>query len=178
MSEDRGRVVASLRPKDHNLPKLSLNDFLTKARRYLHAFVSKQTYLHDLLTFFSNEQELWPDQGELFIIKLEAVQEPILELCTLLGKSTHLPVSVVPLRYPLIVALYHINEQINSTSALVNAYATSYRTSSKTRIRQHQEILRKISQIVSISEEILDLARILIDQSQFEERRLSQPRPG
>jgi len=158
----------------NNQRRISSYDFIAQSRTHLTDIISNQLEIRDLAILFDEEQGIWPDQCEYGVTVLARAQEPIKAFCALLDTSAFLPVSVTPLRYPLLVALHHLDEQIDATSALICEFCSICRTPSKRLARKHFEIRRNLTSLLSCSEDLLRLTQDLIDQTQFEERILAQ----
>lgn len=157
-----------------DLRRISLPDFVAQSRKYLTAITSNQQAIRDLVILFGDGQEIWPDQCEYGVSTLVRAQVPIKAFCALLDTSAFLPVSVVPLRYPLLVTLHHLDEQINATLTLISEFCSIRNTPSKRLARKHFEVRGNLTSLLNSSEDLLRLTQDLIDQTQFEERRLVQ----
>src|SRR6266700_517491 len=133
MRSEMGLVTNDLRTRndDQSLP---LDAFDTQARQYLKDIASVQSSLYDIYNLFRSGKDIWPHQCESAITLAYTINQPIHEFSQLLEITAQLPAAVIPLRYPLAVALHHVDEQTCELVMLLTKFSTACQTLSKYRV--------------------------------------------
>ena len=93
---------------------------------------------------FEKEIYVWPDQFKKFSTLLQQIKEPIQELCRLLENTTKLPTAVIPHRYPLLMAVQNVEEQVLERNLTCYKYIDTSPPSSKRMQKKLREIKRHI----------------------------------
>jgi hypothetical protein len=151
---------------------LSLNAFQSMAKQYLYVLEKKRVALFDMYSLFEEGKELWPDQCTRAVTLLSAIGEAIQNFYTLLEEPLLLPEVVIPHRYLLLVALQHVDEQINALIPLLNRLRAQCRRVSKQTAALQQEIQCRFELLVKGYNETIANIRVLPDQARFQERIL------
>ncbi len=149
---------------------MPLDTFHCSAKQILASLLAVQNNLVPAYQSLEDLKDLCQErcQDMLFIVQL--LQEPINDLCQLIGNIAELPKAVVSLRYPLEVSAYYAAKQIKDLIQNLEHFSPGNRPSLK-KERQQQEILRAFKVILQTYDEILQKIPDLIDQSYFREHR-------
>jgi len=105
-------------------------------------------FLVSIRRLFMKSETIWPDQSESIIDLLKKIRQRILAFSEFLEASERLPYVVCPLRYPLVMGLHQIDEQLKELWLLIASLSSSssWTTSQQTfllleDIQQHLEML-------------------------------------
>jgi hypothetical protein len=172
VTKEPGKVISG--PWKEKNEQMSLDDFLLQVRKYLDAMNIVLQVIEDISALFNVWHEKEHNERKNVIEKLYEILLPVQELCRLLETTTYLPISIVSLRYPLLLALCHLEEEIYSASVLINLAGTVSQGASPRGIMQRQSLRQKLLSLLLGSEEVIHLIHALLDQVHFEERRLAQ----
>jgi len=172
MDKEKDNIVPSPWAGKSDQPWL-LEDFLVQLREYLAAITSIPQEIRAVAALFAIGQKPVPGHYEAVITLLATLDEPIQAFCALLDTTTKLPLPVIALRYPLTLVLHSINEQIYVTSMLIGTIDTTCHISSK-QVRQHQALKQRLASLALSYDEVIHHVHHLLDQAQFEERRLTR----
>ncbi len=173
MDKERDNIIPGPWAEKSDQPCLLLGDFLVQLREHLATITAPPQEIRAIAALFSIGQKPVPGHYEAVTSLLTTLDEPIQEFCALLDTTTKLPISVITLRYPLILTLHSINEQIYATSMLMSTVDRTCHISSK-QVRQHQTLRQHLASLAQSYDEAIHHAHLLFDQAQFEERRLAQ----
>ncbi len=144
-------------------PPMSTNTFRIRTRRLftnLSVALDALSYVHKL---FGNEKEIWPDQFERAIALIRDVKEPIQKLSQLLENTSQLPVTAVPLRYPLAIALHDADKQLQDVIVLITQLCNK-EVSPRQVAKQTQKIQYTLELIRSSCSEILQKGYSLLEE--------------
>ncbi len=95
-----------------------------------------------------------PDQCDRVRTSVYALSSPVQEFSTLLGSISALPLSVIPFRYDLLMALHRIDYIVDELSILLISFRRICRSSSRDVMLQRQEIKRKLVELEYSTEDI------------------------
>lgn len=150
-----------------------LHEFNSRVRSHIEAIISTQDTLRSLKTLFSSGDRVWPAEYEDVIECLTQMHAQERKFLTFIERSNHLPLAVVPLRLPLLMALNDVEAQI----AKLNRLLVLLRNESWIVLDQPVEHLLDAKQELDILQvqidDVLDEVRILLDSARFKEREFS-----
>src|SRR5204863_10068426 len=106
----------------------------------------------DCLLFERNT--IRPDQCDRLYASLHLLGDPAQEISRLFDSVRSLPLSVIPCRYDLLMALHCVNNVINEISVLLVSFRRACNTSSRSAMLQLQEIQQKLFQLEQSNESI------------------------
>ncbi len=173
MDKEKDNIISGPWARKSDQPYLLLGDFLAQLREHLAAITAIPQEIRAIAALFAIGQKPVPGYYEAVTTLLATLDRPIQAFCALLDATTKLPIPVIALRYPLTLTLHSINEQIYATTVLIGTIDTTYHISSK-QVRQHQALRQRLASLAQSYDEVIHHAHLLLDQAQFEERRLTQ----
>jgi hypothetical protein len=106
---------------------------------------------------FTEGKGVWPDQRRRATTFLHKADVLIEEFCALLEDPELLPEAVISDRYPLLMTLQNITEEIKELISLINRSDTTSETSAKQAIKHQQTIQNKFRLLLKWFEEVMDI---------------------
>ena len=153
--------------------RLELADFNDYVRDHEKAILSTRDTLRFLKTKFNSEDRVWPAEFQDVIECLNLLRLESRKFHAFIERSNHLPLAVVPLRLPLLMALQDIEAQITTLNWLLVALLNDSWTSLVQSVEKIFEVKTTLGTLDLKSEEILDQIGILLDRARFKEREYS-----
>jgi hypothetical protein len=95
-----------------------------------------------------------PDQCDLVRSSVNSLSKPVQEFRVLLDSVSMLPLSVIPFRYDLLMALHQIDYAVDELSIFLISFSRICRSSSRDMMLQKQEIERKLAELKHSNEDI------------------------
>jgi hypothetical protein len=158
--------IIEFRPKDkRTAPPMSVSLFHTRAQQYLTDIMGAHNALGDAYTLFGAGNDIWRDQCEDTITLIQMVRESVSKFCKLIDTRALLPEAVIPLRYPLVVRLHHMNKQVGDLIELVAQFRAVCRISSSQTAKQRQEIEGKLKELIESFDELRQRVCALFNQT-------------
>lgn len=177
MRRENDNIISSPWVEQNARPRLLPDEFLEQLRENLEMITPIPQEIRTMSAIFGIGQKPVPGRYEAVTIMLYGIDEPIQAFCALLGATTtNLPVSIITLRYPLIVTLHNIRDQVSTLLQLISSFDIACQLSSR-HVRQYQLLRQKLTSLAESCDEVIHLSHHLLDQAQFEERRLTQLPP-
>lgn len=156
--EDDERII----PFSYKHPHArSLDEFCHELRDHAGRVADARSQLEAIFWQFVYRSPLTPEDCDCAIGHLQPLNASIYQLCQLLERAASLPLAVVPLRYPLVVALHYTREQICQLIVSIGHFRASCQRPSKQVARQQQEIRRRFESLQRGSDEIVQLVEQL-----------------
>jgi hypothetical protein len=150
---------------------ISLSMFRSQAQQYLNAIIAVYDSLLDAYLLFGGGGEIWRDQCENTIKLVRAMEEVVHEFCRLIDSNESLPEILLPLRYPLVVTLHHINKQLSDLMHQVIQFSAICRIPSTQTSKQRQTIEDGLKELLQSCDELDQRVNALFrlaDQSRFQ----------
>ncbi len=97
---------------------------------------------------------LQPDQCDHVRASIQKLSDPVQEFNVLLDSVSRLPLSAIPFRYDLLMALHRIDYVINELSVLLISFRRICRSPSRDALLQRQEIQRKLAELERSNQDI------------------------
>lgn len=160
----------------NHLCRLTLAEFKARTNPHIEVFNTSKDILRSLKYLFISGERVLPNKCEDAIRSLKGIGEESRKFQALIERSDHLPLAIVPIRLPLIIALKDVELQIAKLTSLLDIlYDEGWTT-----LHQRLSRLRKINQELEVLQvqikEILDHVTILSDRARFKEREFSVPK--
>ena len=140
----------------HYMP-MSLNTFRFEAKRFSNLLEEEQRRLLSTYKIFTEGEAIWPDQCRRAVTFLHKVDVLIEEFCALLEDPEQLPEAVISDRYPLLMTLQNITEEIKELIPLINRFDSTSETSAKQTGKHQQIIQNKFRLLIKWFEEVMDI---------------------
>jgi hypothetical protein len=173
MSEHTNVLFDDLHEPEVNIDRLKLIEFSEQVRRLVQVIREAIPSLRDLTGLFGSARRIWPPTCNDAIKILTGTGEYSHRLEALIDHSMRLPLSVVPLRLSLLLALRNLDAQI----ILLKQHLIRMREASKTQLNQPAEqrceIEHELTLLLRYSEEVVYQAEHLLDRARFKERAYS-----
>ena len=151
--------------------RLELTDFSKQMLSYTATISKGQSILNEVGTLFLPGQQIFPVELEEAIKCVVDIGECSRKFHAFIEQSVHLPLVVVPLRLPLLIALQDVNGQVTKLKQLFTALREVIWTTVSQPIEQRLVIHRELEELKLACEEVLDQVDILIDNLRFEKDR-------
>ena len=165
-SEDNERIIPF--PHKHP-PARSLSEFCHELRDHAGRVADARAKLDALFWQFVYRSPLTPEDCDRATSDLQPLSASIYLLCQLVERAESVPLAVVPLRYPLVVALYYTREQVCQLIVSIGHFRISCQRPSKQAAQQQQEIRRRFEILQRGSDEIVQLVEKLVIQADSHE---------
>jgi hypothetical protein len=136
---------------------MSLNTFRFEAKRFLNLLEEEQRRLIGTYKVFTEGKAIWPDQCRRAIAFLHKIEVLIEEFCILLEDPEQLPEAVISDRYPLLMTLQNITEEIKELIPLINRFDSTNEFSAKQTVKHQQTIQNKFRLLLKWFEEVMDI---------------------
>lgn len=170
MSEHTNLLFDDLDVPEVNFDRLKLAEFSEQVRSLVQVIREAIPSLRDLTGLFGSVRRIWPPACNDAIKCLTGTGEYSRRLEALIDRSLHLPLSIVPLRLTLLLALRNVDAQI----ILLKHLLVRMREASKTQLsqpaEQRREIEHELALLLRYSEEVVYQAEHLLDIARFKER--------
>lgn len=153
--------------------RLGLAEFSDKVRNYVDDFIATQAILLSFKTIFNSKDIVWQSNGEYVIKCLSCLSEQNYMIYTFIKHSNHLPLAVVPLRLPLIMALQDADEQIATLKRLLIEFRSQGWATLNQSVEMFLAIKMELDILLLKSDKVLDEIGILLDRAKFKEREYS-----
>lgn len=153
--------------------RLKLADFNDRVRNHEKAIISIRASLSSLKRKFNSEDRVLPAEFRDTIECLALLRLESQKFHAFIERSNYLPLAVVPLRLPLLMALQEIETLITKLNLLLIALRNDSWTTLVQPVEQIFEVNNNLGQLDLKSEEILDEIGILLDKARFKEREYS-----
>ncbi len=170
MTEEMGKILYGPWTKQID-PPILLEDFRDLAQRYLNDLTIARDSLSYVSKLFRGGRDIWPDQCERALALLRRVSKPVQKVCQLLDTTSRLPEAVIPLRYPLAIALGNVDDQMSELMQLMILFRTTCQPPSVQAVNQREEIYRQLELLMQSYDEALQKLYSLLDQVYFQERK-------
>ena len=168
MSKQPRSLSNEARPKSGTF---SLETFLILAREYQADIMASRSLVEDAHKVFNEEDIIGLHQRSSVVKSISKLNDYVQEFYELLEANTLLPRAICPLRYPLLIALHHVDKQAKELALLINASFFYCSALSPREIIQRQAILCLFESLLQDSEGIVENINILLDQARFQERQ-------
>lgn len=156
-------VEFRLRNKRFDSP-LPISDFYYQVQHYLFTIMDVQEALRIACRLFGSSSDIWQDQCERTIDSVQTIGEPIGQFYQLLLNTTQLPEDIIPFRYPLVISLHCMNEQVQNLIRLLTEFRAICRKASKQRSKQRQIIDGLLAEITQGCDEVQQKTYVLFDR--------------
>lgn len=153
--------------------RLRLVEFYNRVRNYVKTIISILDTLRTIKTIFNSGDRVWPDQCEDAIECLTQMSEQSREFHAFIKRSNHLPLAVVPLRLPLIMALQDADAQIAKLNRFLVVFRNEGWITLDQPVEQLLDIKREMEILLVKNDEVLSQVSILLDRARFKEREYS-----
>lgn len=173
MTEEMGKILYGPWPKEIGAPML-LEDFRDQVQQRLNDLSVARDSLSYVSKLFRGGRDIWPDQCERALALINKVSKPIQKAYVLLDTTSRLPEAVIPLRYPLAVALCHLDDQISELMQLITLFSAACQPPSEQSMKQREEIYCQFEPLMQSYDEALQKLYSLLDQVYFQERKMAQ----
>lgn len=167
--EDKDGTLAFGVPDSCRLDAHSLDDLCEAVLNRAERIARARTQLAEAVWQFSYTLRLTPKDCDQAVGDLQPLSASIFQFCLLVERAASLPLVIIPLRYPLIVALYNTNEQIRQLRLRIGHCHDACHRTSKLVARHQQEIQRKSEVLLRSTDEIVRLSEILVDRAYNQE---------
>ena len=158
-----GKIVEFRSRNKRFEPPLPLSDFYTQIQHYLFAIIEVQEVLEKAYGLFVGGTDIWQDQCERIIDGVQIVIEPRDKFYHLLLNTNPLPADVSPFRYPLLIPLHRINEQMRHLIPLLIDFCAICRKASKQRTNHRQAIEELLAELTQSCDEVQQRTYVLFD---------------
>ncbi len=116
---------------------------------------------------FMKSETIWSDQSESIIELLKKIRQRIQAFSEFLEASERLPYVVCPLRYPLVMGLHQIDEQLKELWLLIAALSSSSSwTPSQQTLILLEEIQQHLEMIFQSWKEAQRNVKVFLDQTE------------
>jgi hypothetical protein len=146
----------------------SLDDFCQQLLEHAQRIAGARSRLDKVFRLFSYQSPISSQECDQAIADLQPLRASIFQFCGLVERATSLPLEIIPLRYPLVVILYYVNEQISQLTLQITSFRQFCHQTPKQTVRCQQEIQRKCETILRSSDEIKHLVESLVDRAHTE----------
>ena len=170
MTEEMGKILYGPWSKQIDPPML-LEDFRDQAQQHLNDLSVARDSLSYVSKLFRGGRDIWPDQCERALAIIRRISKPVQKACQLLDTTSRLPEAVISLRYPLAVALCHLDDQIGELMELIALFRTTCQPPSVQVMNQREEIYRQFEPLMQSYDDVLQKLYLLLDQVYFQERK-------
>lgn len=153
--------------------RLTLTEFSEQVREHIRAIHAAIDTLRTLSSLFSSGRRVWPSSCNDVIECLTSAGESSHRFQALLERSIYLPLSVVPLRLPLLLCLKNVDEQITTLNHLLADLRDTGKTALSQSAEQRREIEREMAVLLQYNQVALTQVDHLLDRARFKERTYS-----
>jgi hypothetical protein len=143
--------------------EFSANAFIQLAYRQLGDISAAHRAMVDTHELLREVADIEPLECDEAIDSIQALQEPVQMLCGLLEKSDHLPSSILPQRYPLLVLLYYVDDISCQLKPALDTFRTVCRNPSQETNQQRREIHQRVGLLLSACEDIEPKSKFLLE---------------
>ena len=170
MTDETGKVLYG--PWSTNInPLILLEDFRNQVQQHLNDLNIARNSLSYVSKLFKGGREIWPDQCERALDLMRTVNEPVGNTCQLLDSPSQLPEAIIPFRYPLAVALCHLDERIDNLMQLIALFRATCRQPSVEVVNQREEIHHQFEPLMQSYDDAVHELDALLDRVYFHERK-------
>ena len=152
-------------------PPILLEDFRNQAQQLLNDLNIARNSLTYVSKLFRGGRDIWPDQCERSLALIRSVNEPVQNTCQLLDSPSRLPEAIIPLRYPLAVALCHLDDRIDNLMQLITLFRITCRQPSVEVINQREGIHHQFEPLMQSYDDAVHEFDALLDRIYFHERK-------
>lgn len=162
------------------MSRLPLTEFNVKLSSHAEAIAATQDSLQAITDLFSPGQSIWPPEFDNVIKCLVSISEPSCNFHAFIEQSGHLPLVVVPLRLPLLLALTDVDIRIAKLKPLLTTLHEGMWKNKYQPTEEKLAIRRELEELQLNCKEVLDQVSVLkknlqyeSDKSRFEKRLYS-----
>lgn len=156
--------------------RMELAAFSERLLDYSNSIKSRQNKLGEVGTLFSPGLGILPFEFENVVNCIVSIGECSREFHALIEESVSLPLVVVPLRLPLLIALQHVNVHVAELERLLDELNEIIWTSIHPLTQKRTAIQRELEKLRRACKEILDQVDILQLDLLFEKDREQFPK--
>ena len=149
-------------PHKEMTDKFSLGDFRQTASSYLERLQSAHQGVMRIYEAVRSTNQFIPSDCDLASDSIIRLQESVHQFNQLLDSTEHLPIQVVPTRYPILFSLHSLDDATYDLLNLLRMFRMICLESSQEAQRLHTKIARKFSTVIRTGEEIKPASRTLL----------------
>jgi hypothetical protein len=143
--EEHDSTVESPQFLQYPWPKsLSLDDLHGELRAQAGRIIQQRQALMELGASLRLEEPPLPADYDKVLSALQALIAVMYQLCRLMDGTAHLPLVVIPLRYPLVVIAHKLIDQVDGAMQTIIVLKGSRRAGSKTAAKRRAEMQRNL----------------------------------
>ncbi len=151
--------------------RLSLKDFVKRARTYLTPIQEAGDRLQRAYTLLSEWQTIRPEQCNEVISFIRTMDKTVEDFAQFLDQKSQMPLVLFSLRCPIVVELAYMKEQLWMVLALLGRFRSTCRSGSREVVRGRYEIICKLESLMQSNEDIIQLTQVMFDLARFQEQR-------
>jgi hypothetical protein len=159
----------------NNLCRLTLAEFRDLTNPHVEAFSTARDILRSLKYLFMSGDRVLPKECEDAIRSLKGIGEESRKFQALIEHSDYLPLAIVPIRLPLIIALKEVELQVAKLIYLLDILYDEGWTTLHQRLGRQKEITHELEVLQVQNKGIVDHIGILSDRARFKEKVYSMP---
>jgi hypothetical protein len=146
---NRESNIIQFKPKTKRIELyLPSSNFHIRVQSLLFAIIEAQDELSYAYILFGKGGDIWKDQCERAIDGIQLISQPIQEFYQLVLNTAQLPADVVPFRYPLVIILHRMDEQVHKLSQFLTEFHSICRKPSRQRTRLRQSIEKTLNELM------------------------------
>lgn len=168
MNEQPGTVSDKA---DFTSSRVSLKSFRISADEYRSSMVKAKNLISNAYQIFDRAMVEF-HQCTTLVNTLREMHDQVRAFYRLLESPIHLPRSITPLRYPLLIALHQVEKQTRELVWYMTAFRAQYRDDLSQEMALRRKILRQLEAIIYGCEDIVENTNQLLDRARFQEKQL------
>lgn len=149
--------------------RLSLPDFLGKARAHLANITKELPTLLRTDEVLRKWDSIWPDQCDYIAFSLHCIRQPAHDFAVFLRQTSHLPISVISVNYQIVAELDYFEVKIQELLAFLTTFRSIGQMQSRLLSRHRLEVLQRIEDIIRGGEEMSHQIDTWLDSLRFQE---------
>lgn len=134
---------------------LSLVDLHLQLQHYRREMKQSWDAISNASSQFDEEEDIYVEHCDQVKNALRILREPVWEFYKLLNKPSHLPMTVVPHCFSLLITVRQMEELVDELMILITLFSRICRTTSRDMIERRQEIKIKLDVLTQGHEDVL-----------------------
>ncbi|HZU69944.1 MAG TPA: hypothetical protein VFA09_21925 [Ktedonobacteraceae bacterium] len=161
MAKQMGTLVKGRWPETRMLALIEVHELI---QMHWSKLAGMQSAMANARELFTHRKNIWPDQCERLLEKLDIISKLTQDFYGFLNMSDQLPLVVCPLRYPLVKSLHRIDIFLHELHLLILVFTSSRQNTPRQAQQKQMEIQQKLDYLLQEWREAQHHVEILLGQ--------------